>query len=315
MILKTYPNPNKYGKYFLAVEAPEDEEVTDPPKRNMKIIQVKPDNNRRTDFTQYANEPEEEPVEDPDVGDDTDFTDTGEEAPAEESPDAPDTGADDADFTPDDGTGEDPDTAPAEDTTGDEGPDTGDDTDFTATDDAGGDAPAEGGGEETGEDGPDMGDDTDFTDAGDDGTGEEGGDTTTDDGTGGDNKQPGVELDSTRKYNLFKEFMSLYNACDNYISKLENVIKDDEELNQVIKIAVNSLREIKDILYDYMTIRFKLNTYIQSLLFYQKMVVSVQLVFSLLKSKRFNKDEEDKKKKKSTKSSKTNNNRDNKTLL
>ena len=28
MILKTYPNRNIYGKYFLATEAPDDEEIT-----------------------------------------------------------------------------------------------------------------------------------------------------------------------------------------------------------------------------------------------------------------------------------------------
>jgi len=38
-----------------------------------------------------------------------------------------------------------------------------------------------------------------------------------------------------------------------------------------------------------MTIRFTLNTYVQSLLFYQKMVVSVQLVFKMLASIKKNK--------------------------
>ena len=95
---------------------------------------------------------------------------------------------------------------------------------------------------------------------------------------------PGVELDSTRKYNLYREFMSLYNACDNYISKLENILRNDYDENQIILISVNNLREIKDIVSDYMTIRFQINTYVQSLLFYQKMIVAVQLVFKLLKS-------------------------------
>ena len=83
--------------------------------------------------------------------------------------------------------------------------------------------------------------------------------------------------------------MSLYNACDNYISKLENVLKNDDEENQIIRISVKNLREIRDILSDYMTIRFQLNTYVQSLLFYQKMVVSVQLVFNILKTIKSNK--------------------------
>ena len=96
------------------------------------------------------------------------------------------------------------------------------------------------------------------------------------------NQGPGVEYDSTRKYVLFKEYMSLYNALDNYIFKLEDNIKDDIVSNQIIKTSVNKLREIKEIVYDYIIIKFDNNTYIQSLLFYQNLVTSVQMVFKLL---------------------------------
>ena len=94
--------------------------------------------------------------------------------------------------------------------------------------------------------------------------------------------KPGAEYDSTRKYLLFKEYMSLYNAIDNYIFKLEDNIKDDLAANQIIKTSVNKLREIKELIYDYILIKFDNNTYIQSLLFYQNLVVSVQMVFKLL---------------------------------
>ena len=94
--------------------------------------------------------------------------------------------------------------------------------------------------------------------------------------------KPGAEYDSTRKYLLFKEYMSLYNAIDNYIFKLEDNIKDDLAANQIIKTSVNKLREIKELIYDYILIKFDNNTYIQSLLFYQNLVVSVQMVFRLL---------------------------------
>ena len=76
--------------------------------------------------------------------------------------------------------------------------------------------------------------------------------------------------------------MSLYNALDNYIFKLEDNIKDDIVSNQIIKTSVNKLREIKEITYDYIIIKFDNNTYIQSLLFYQNLVTSVQMVFKLL---------------------------------
>ena len=45
----------------------------------------------------------------------------------------------------------------------------------------------------------------------------------------------------------------------------------------------NKLREIKDLTYDFMMIKFELSSYVQSLLFYQNLIVSVQLVFNLIK--------------------------------
>lgn len=97
----------------------------------------------------------------------------------------------------------------------------------------------------------------------------------------GDNG-PGLEYDSTRKYVLFKEYMSLYNALENYISKLESIIKDDMEINQIIIRATNNLREIRDVCYDYMTMKYEISTYVQSLVMYQKLEVAVQMVFNLL---------------------------------
>ena len=124
-----------------------------------------------------------------------------------------------------------------------------------------------------------------FADAGEDGEDES--DDTSDDSSedgedGNADKKVGVDLSSTRKYNLYKEYMSLYNAIDNYISKLDGDIKDDLAMNQIIKVAVSKLREIKELTYDYMMIKYETNTYIQSLLFYQNLVISVQLVFKLL---------------------------------
>jgi hypothetical protein len=288
MIIKTYPNRNLYGKYFLATEAPDDEEVTEEqpkPKRNVKVISVKR-SNRGKDFAQIEDDPVEEPVpeettepiEDTEV-DNTDFTadaDTGDDVEPVENEETPAT-----EETP---------AEPVE-TTGDEDPaeDVGEETDFTADADTGEEpTPEETDGttetidvsaEDTGED------NTDFTaDAGEETAPTEETPPAQDNTSATNNNAPGVDLDSMRKYNLFKEFMSLYNACDNYISKLETVLKNDYEENQIIRISVNNLREIRDIISDYMTIRFRLNSYIQSLLFHQKMVAAVQLIFNMLKS-------------------------------
>ena len=291
MVLRIHKNtkPNLYGKYFLASEA-DDEETEEEVKpetatrRNVKVVTVKP-NNRSKQFADVDIGTEEETPEPdntaaetdaPATDDNTDFTadDTADNA----TPETGDVGGDT----------EQPNT--------DDAPETGDETDFSNTgkdpntqDNTGGET---GGGDA---DAPETGDETDFADAAgdetgteDDGTTDDGGDAAAEQGNADEKAKPGVEYDSTRKYNLFKEYMSLYNACDNYISKLENVLKDDTIQNQIIRTSVNNLRDIKDIIYDYMTIKYPINSYIQSLLFYQKMKVSIQLIFSLLKNSKNN---------------------------
>ena len=298
MILKIKPNKNIYGKYFLATEAPDDEEtvVNDEqpkPKRNVKVISVKP-SSRGKDFTQVGNPPitpDTTEIDDTIDIDETDYTaddavsQVGHTETQPTDPVEPTQG----ETTP---TTEEPvvQTAPEDqpqttDEPADE-PETGneDTTDFTNVDDQGDAEIAD-----TGDDGPVTDDSQDFTS--DDDTSTDASATDTANATTDTNKltPPGVEFDSTRKYNLYKEYMSLYNAADNYISKLENILRDDDEENIIIRNSVTNLREIREILFDYMTIRFQLNTYVQSLLFYQKMVVAIQLVFRLLRSINFNK--------------------------
>ena len=123
MIKEIYkPDTLKYGRFFLIYEA--DDEEPPAPKRNTKVINVKPNNRSRIDFTDGSEpepevEPSEEtPVDTPDTTlDDTDIPedpantptvqDTGTEAPPEpDIPDPnggtePDTGGDDVDFTND----------------------------------------------------------------------------------------------------------------------------------------------------------------------------------------------------------------------
>ena len=263
MIIKI-KNINPYGKYFLATEADDDdgtEEEATPKKRNVKVVSAGP-NKSRKDFTK--------------VQDDNDST--------SESNGEPETSDDEQDFT---------------DTADESNSDDGDNSSSDDGGDTGGDESGDEGSDEGGEDdGPELGedDDTDFTDTGDDSeSGEDGGeDNSGDSNSGNDKNEVSADLNSTRKYNLYKEYMSLYNSCSNYISKLENVIKDDAEQNQIIRVAVNNLRKIKDLIFDYMTIRFSINTYVQSLLFYQKMVVSIQLVFKMLTSLKKNEQPEKK---------------------
>lgn len=93
---------------------------------------------------------------------------------------------------------------------------------------------------------------------------------------------PGLEYNSTRKYTLFKNYMSLSNAIDNYISKLELQMGEDANKTAVLKSATDKLRDINDLCYDYITMKFEISSYVQSLLFFQKMIVMIQMVFEMV---------------------------------
>jgi len=78
-------------------------------------------------------------------------------------------------------------------------------------------------------------------------------------------------------HNLSKEEILTY-----YINKLENNIGDDINTNKILKAACTKLREIKDLCYEYMIMKFELDTYVKALLFYQNAIVMTQAVFTLL---------------------------------
>lgn len=103
---------------------------------------------------------------------------------------------------------------------------------------------------------------------------------------GGGGNGPGVEFDSTRKFNLFKDFMSLYNSVSNYISRLESNVYDVSEINHIHMRAVDNFQEIKTLLYDYMTIKFEASTYVQSLVFYNQIVAAIQAIFNFINGKK-----------------------------
>ena len=297
MIKETILNQNnRYGRYFLSTEADDDAPSY---KANTKVIEVSPRSRSRIDFTDGAvdsdeeDTPEEnseetnvdEPVDDttdttPDVtGDDvqeeppvdmgeddnTDFTsDTGDEqvddGTGNQNPEPTETG---------DETSEVPDDRQQDDTTG------GDGTDVSVTDN----------GTELTTDADDMGEDdnTDFTSDDGDGTTDDGTQDASANNTGDETKKgPGIEYDSTRKYALFLNYETLINALTNYITKLENNISDDMNINKIIKTSVVKLREIKDLCYEYMIMKFEVSSYVQSLLFYQNAIIMTQSVFDLL---------------------------------
>ena len=262
---------NKYGKYFLATEAPGDDEESSP-RRNMKTIDIKPNKRARLDFSADAI-PKDEP-EEPQT-DDTSNTDVQ----------ATDGGDDNPDFTTD--TDQNTDTDSLSD-------DDGENVDFTTglTDSDGNDESGDGdadAGDDQATDGGDE-DNPDFTSGMDDGSGEDsstgdgGADTASTDGSGDESqpKGPGLEYASTRKYILFMKFMDLYSSSQYYLDKMDDLLKDDNFDTYVVKDAKAHMQEEKELLYEYMTTHFPGSTYVQNLLFYNKMLATIQLIFNQL---------------------------------
>lgn len=273
------PEKYKYGRYFLATEEETENEtstVVAEPKFNTKLINIKP-SNRGKDFTVDAEEP---PVEEPadntvdgseDFQDDmTDYTSDNPEIPQEDT----------SDVAP---TVDDPNSIPAEPTDDPTGDLMNDQTDFNQygeqNEPGANDVEVSTDADMGSEDGPMM-DDQDFTSDVDDpnATPEDPNMATQTPGK----KGPGLEYDSTRKYVLYRNFVSLNNAIENYATKLSDNLSDDIEKNKVYTKAIEKLNEINELCHDYMMMKFELNSYIQSRLFYQNLIVMVQLVFNLL---------------------------------
>lgn len=121
----------------------------------------------------------------------------------------------------------------------------------------------------------DMGTGTDFTNGADGGP-------AIPEGAPQQNPGPGVGYDSMRKYNLYKEYDKLLNAITNYISKLEGILFDEPHQNMIIKIATDKLNEVKQLCYDYITMKFEIATYAQACTFFEELSVAIQVIFSIL---------------------------------
>ncbi len=298
---------NRYGRYFLSTEAEDEPEI----KSNTKVIEIKPNNRNRIDFTDGADDSnQDENLNNTDEdGDITDDSNTEPTVTDGENPDEVNQVNDDVDVSDNTDYTDGEDNQATPDTTDDNNTDnevqsdsnndpvTDDNTDYTNNGDSQMDNSDTGDGTQNTDDTelttdadeePVTDDNTDFTDGSENSVDDP--NTATTDSTeppadGSDpnaKKGPGLEYDSTRKYSLFLNYEVLINALNNYITKLENNIGDDMNANKIIKTAVVKLREIKDLCYEYMVMKFEASTYIQSLLFYQNAIIMTQSVFDLL---------------------------------
>ena len=256
---------------YMFTEAPDDQE-----RVNVKRIRLKAPDRRTYDFKKGAGG-DEETTETPDNTEELD--DTGTSGDTVEDPDV---NTDDPTET--------------DDTTGDaESIDMNDDSgasddivtdDEVPTDDQTGDTPDDGGGEsiDMGDDSGTSGDivtdddgDISTDDANDDQNAGTDDTDTTDGESDGDNKNEGIH-----KQNLYKKFVSLKTSVDNYEHKLSSIIGVDPETHEMMHRITDKMRSLSDMMYDYMILKFKNNTYLESMLFYQRALSATKLCLDAL---------------------------------
>lgn len=119
-------------------------------------------------------------------------------------------------------------------------------------------------------------------------SGEDSGENTQTDNQGVENPPEDETIDNPvehlRKYNLYKELGNIFSVVKNMISRLENTSKDTIEGNLVINSVLDKLRTIEELIYQYLVIKFRTNTYIQSLYFYETIVASVNMTLKLMEN-------------------------------
>lgn len=235
------------------------QEADDSKPSNMKVINVRVSDGRRPDYTKLADddETEEEPVEDtgnegatdePEM-DTEDYSDGGEEGDTREGPSE---GTDEPVMDTEDYSEEDPESQ------GDEG------------------APDE----------PEM--DTEDYSGGEEGdTGEEPSEGTDDGSEQGDetdsDQSDGNPVENLYKYNLYQKFQNVHTSLGEYIEQLNVIVSDDAELNREYKELTSKLVKLKDLMRDYMIMKFSKSSFTKSMFFYQRIMTSVNIIIQTLK--------------------------------
>lgn len=261
------------------------QEKDDAPRKNMKVINLKVSDKRRQDFTKGAEiEDEEELPEEETTGEETetpadepvideeDYTDGGEVDDGDE-PVTDDTDYTDGGEVLDEGnTGDTAQELTPEEPTADEP--------ATEEPDAG-----EGGGDEPIIDDEDYtaGSDAEVDDAGEGGAEGDAGDTPGDTPEANGEEQTDSPVEQLYKYNLYKKFQKVLKSIEEYSIELDNIVSDDFEVNAKYKELTAKLKEIETLMEDYMIMKFSKVSFMQSMLFYQRVVTSVDIILQTLK--------------------------------
>ena len=265
-----------FMKYQLMTEA--DGET--PSSRNRKTITLKTKDRRKEVFTRRAEKM---------LGDDNPESEqTGEDS--EETPNDPIT---DGGMTldPPEDMG-DVDTPITDDPKGEEGTEDDenepvtDDTSFSdmAEDTEGSSEAGDTGGGEA-EDTPDepVTDDTSFSDMANDTEGEDAtGNTSTGDEENASSSNDSVE-ERTRKYKLYQKFQKLNKVLESQSDIVNNLVSEDTAVNQKYKTIAKKIKDLNQLLSEYQMLRFEQEPYINSMLFYQRVLAATDITLSALK--------------------------------
>jgi hypothetical protein len=284
MLKKIYTQDDAFNRYFREAEGDDDTvSVTVAPRANRGTdynddttkVNVSPRNNRGTDYSADDTQNADNPTDDTDNANDNTNDNTTEPNDNDNPADANEPASDEATDYSSDNADDNADTTQDEETTGDEG---GDDEETTGD---------EGGDDEDVPDGPDTGDDgTDYTSTGDDEGSE---DDTGNDEESSENETSGEDTkEKENKFYMYKRYMYLYNTLDGFIDKIQLIVKDDVTQNAVLKTVTNNLIDLKQNMFDYMTLRYKSASYIQILLYFETAISIIKLNFELLRNNKIN---------------------------
>ena len=220
------------------------------PRRNMKVVSLKTRDGRRPDYSAGADVSAED---DENIEDDT--ADTTTEEPTENA-------SSDEDFS-----------------AGADNMDTADETD-DSTPDPDGDEPVT-------DDSEDFSDGADAGDAGADDGGEDSGDTQTDTPPA-DGETEDTPAEQLFKYNLYRKFEKLLLTLRDYIDDLEMLLSDDPEINRQYRELSKKLNSIKELMEEYMIVKYQKVSFAHSMLFYQRVITSVNIILDTLSKIRKN---------------------------
>lgn len=137
-------------------------------------------------------------------------------------------------------------------------------------------------GDDSGDEEPVDDDGSDYSDSNDSTDGDAG------DSGDDDSSSPPPSPDSYKLYNLYKKFINLYTLNKSFITRLDTTILDDYSSNAVVKTVGSNLRNLNDILYDFMTVKYSTATYIQAMMFFHSAVAAIQLNFELMRNNHIN---------------------------